>query len=210
MEYRIIRSKRKTLCLMIADDGMPVVRAPYRASADTIAAFVEKHRLWLARRLKEQTATPAFSYGDRVTLFGKEYVLAEGKARVKDGTVYLPRESFPQSFVRLLKKLTAEYMSALTASLAQRYGFSYAAVRVSSAHGRWGSCNAKGNISYSFRVAFLSEELCEYVAVHELCHTRQLNHSARFWQEVAQILPDYARRRKELKHSSALMRLLRD
>lgn len=210
MEYRIIRSKRKTLCLTLDGDGVPIVRAPYTVSAETIEIFVKKHRLWLARRLSEHSAQPAFSYGDRVTLFGKECVLAEGKTRIVDGTVYLPRVSFQQVFVRLLKRLAKEYMSELTAAIAKKYRFSYAAVRISSAHGRWGSCNAKGNISYSFRVVFLSVEVCEYVAVHELCHTRQFNHSALFWREVAQILPDYARRRKELKQSSAIMRLLRD
>ena len=210
MEYRIIRSKRKTLCLTLDGDGVPVVRAPYRVSAETIEAFIKKHRVWLARRLSERTVLPSFTYGACVTLFGKEYVLAEGKPRIEGETVYLPRDSFRQAFVRLLKRLTAEYMSALTASFAEKYCFSYATVRVSLAHGRWGSCNAKGNISYSFRVAFLSTELCEYVAVHELCHTRQLNHSARFWREVAQILPDYACRRKELKQNAVVMQLLRN
>ncbi|MDE7158287.1 MAG: M48 family metallopeptidase, partial [Clostridiales bacterium] len=124
-------------------------------------------------------------------------------------TVYLPREKTEAALVRLLKKTTLEYMSTLTATFANRYGFSYNAVKVSSAHSRWGSCNSKGNISYSFRVALLPVSLSEYIAVHELCHTRQLNHSAKFWREVERILPDYTRRRRELRRNSAIMALFR-
>lgn len=91
---------------------------------------------------------------------------------------------------------------------ALRFGFVYAGVRITSARGRWGSCNAKGAIAYSFRTAFLSEKQARYIVVHELCHTRHLDHSAAFWSEVGAILPDYAQTRRSLRKASVVMNWL--
>lgn len=64
---------------------------------------------------------------------------------------------------------------------------------------RWGSCSSDGNISLSNRLLFLPERLLEYVVLHELCHLREMNHSARFWSLVEKFMLDYQERRRELK-----------
>ena len=60
---------------------------------------------------------------------------------------------------------------------------------------RWGSCSQTGNLNFNFRLILAPLEVLDYVVVHELCHRRQMNHSAQFWQEVAQVLPDYRKRK---------------
>ena len=64
---------------------------------------------------------------------------------------------------------------------------------------RWGSCSSAGNLNFNWRLSLLPEPLCDYVIVHELAHRLEMNHSARFWMQVAQILPDYKERRRLLK-----------
>lgn len=206
MEIKIVRSKRKTLSLTVTREGEVVVRAPARVSLEYIEKFVQKHRAWVEKRLSAVAAQPKLSLrdGETVALFGSSYRIRKGRARLSDGELFLPEEGREEAFVRLLKKFALEVMTVFTDRVAREHGLKFRAVRISSARGRWGSCNKEGTIAYTFRVAFLPPELCEYVAAHELAHTLVFNHSAAFWKEVERILPDYKERRKRLKANPAI------
>ena len=209
MEYTVVRSKRRTLSVCVRD-GAVIVRSPLKYPAEKIAEFVEKHRLWITRRLKEQQNCPRLdlSDGSEIEIFGKKRTIAAGKPARGEETVFLPQEKRETALIALLKKLTRERMSLLTSTVAERYGFRYEKITVTSARTRWGSCNAKGSIAYSFRSAFVPEQIALYLAVHELCHTRHLDHSAAFWKCVERILPDYQLLRKGLKGYSWAMKCL--
>lgn len=81
----------------------------------------------------------------------------------------------------------------------QYYGFAYKKVAVRNQRSRWGSCSHQGNLNFNYRLLELAPSLVDYVIVHELCHLAEFNHSRRFWQLVAETLPDYQLRRKALK-----------
>ncbi|MDR0939563.1 MAG: M48 family metallopeptidase [Mediterranea sp.] len=66
-------------------------------------------------------------------------------------------------------------------ALARDSGLKYAALKISSSHGRWGSCSNRGVINLSFYLLLLPSRLIDYVILHELCHTVEMNHSERFW-----------------------------
>lgn len=75
------------------------------------------------------------------------------------------------------------------ARVSRETGLPYAGASVRAQRTRWGSCTARGRISLNFTLAFLPWELCRLVLVHELCHTRELNHSARFRALVEEHVP---------------------
>ncbi len=83
--------------------------------------------------------------------------------------------------VRLLAKQAKEALPPRLHELAKKHGFQYNKVTIRNMHTRWGSCSAKGNIGLSIYILTLPEHLQDYVMLHELCHTRQMNHSPKFW-----------------------------
>ncbi|QQR83812.1 M48 family metallopeptidase [Candidatus Peregrinibacteria bacterium] len=87
------------------------------------------------------------------------------------------------------------------------YGFPFKRVTFRNQKSRWGSCSAQKNLNFNWRLIMAPIEVIDYVVVHELCHLRQMNHSARFWALVADQIHDYKHRRTWLKTHSYLLKL---
>lgn len=79
------------------------------------------------------------------------------------------------------------------------YGFRFNRVSIRNQRTRWGSCSKKGNLNFNYRILMLPQYLADYIIIHELCHLKELNHSFRFWNLVAQVVPNYLEIKKELK-----------
>ena len=80
-----------------------------------------------------------------------------------------------------LRKKAKSVLPVQLAALAKIHGFEYTDVRIRKSKTRWGSCSSKGMINLSLYLMLLPEHLIEYVLLHELCHTVQMNHSPAFW-----------------------------
>lgn len=168
-EYELIRSKRKSLALQVKGDGTVVVRAPLRLSEDKIDRFVREHLDWIEKQK------------DRIQeLSGKRHVITEQERA--DG-IQKALKIFPER----------------TAFFAERMGVDYGRITVQEQKTRWGSCSQKGNLNFNWKLVLMPQALLDYVVVHELAHRKEMNHSARFWAIVEQELPDYQKRRNELK-----------
>ena len=105
-----------------------------------------------------------------------------------------------------LPKLTAEeflaknhYLILRCRQLAQIHNFSIKRIILRRQKTIWGSCSAQNNISLNANLAFLKDELIDYVILHELVHTKVKNHSRKFWDELERVLPNSKILNQQLK-----------
>jgi len=208
------RSARATqVKLRVAPDGTLKASMPMYAPLFLLKRLVKASRSQL-RGMIEQ-ARPVAHYYDGQQI-GKSHTLLVRPAstlsveRSKQHIiVHLPSNAtladtavvraIRDGVIGALRIEAKSYLPKRLAYVAQRYGFHYEKVRFSHASSRWGSCSSTGTISLNIALMKLPFELIDYVIIHELAHTQQMNHSQEFWNLVAQGDPHYKQHRKLLK-----------
>lgn len=108
-------------------------------------------------------------------------------------------EPFTDAQIREFADRTRGLLEKRLPALSRQVGVSYHQISVRSQRTRWGSCSSKGNLNFNCLLALVPPEVFDYVAVHELCHLKQMNHSPAFWAEVEKVLPDYKTQKYWLK-----------
>jgi len=211
IEYTLTRTNRKTIAIYIRD-GNVEVRAPLKTSKHEIDRFVASKDKWITEKLTVTSERLArregfsLAYGDRVTYRGKQYpIAAKGGNRVgfDDERFYMPSgmpaEQIKAACVQIYRLLAKRDLTEKALSFAKRMSVTPSAVKINGATTRWGSCSAQKSLNFSWRLIMASDDVIDYVVVHELAHITEMNHSARFWAVVEGILPDYQERKAKLK-----------
>jgi len=111
----------------------------------------------------------------------------------------LVQKTIHESIPKALRVQAKSYLPRRLKTLADAHGFHYNKLRFSSAGTRWGSCSSEGTISLNIWLMQLPFELIDYVILHELTHTRHMNHSQEFWDELALFVPNHRDLRRDLK-----------
>ena len=109
------------------------------------------------------------------------------------------QQKFTEEEMKALREKARILLTERVQHFAPLIGVTYNQIFIRAQHTRWGSCSSKGNLNFNCLLALVPMEVLDYVVVHELCHRKELNHSDRFWNEIAKILPDYKVRKKWLK-----------
>ena len=108
-------------------------------------------------------------------------------------------ERFTPQQLETFATQTKEKLETQLPCWAEKIGVSYQKVTVKKQRTLWGSCSSKKNLNFNCLLALVPQEVFEYIMVHELCHLKEMNHSAQFWAEVERVIPDYRNCRKWLK-----------
>ena len=226
-KYNIRRSQRaKKTRIIVTTEKIEVV-APLRVSTSKIHAFVQSQQDWVVAatdkveakkrnisRLspeiyKDGVAVPFQGEQTRIRL--KLHALENVKIDINDQyfNVYLPvgyegennSELIRLALTDWMKKQALKMVNSYVALHTDKYNLIPRYIKIKTQKSRWGSCGIHNDINLNWLLILAPPKVMEYVVVHELCHIKERNHSAKFWQLVAAHLPDYQRQRNWLKQN---------
>ncbi len=213
------RRDSRSVRIRMGVNGRLVATAPVYTPLLFIRQVVNASRDEL-RKITQHPSAPTV-YGDGQAI-GKSHSLAVvATSMVTEPTteisrqkllVYLPPNTSLESqevqqrirttVIAILRKEAKARLPGRLKHLAATYGFSYSKIRFSHASGRWGSCSSEGTISLNIALMKLPDELIDYVLIHELCHTRHMNHSDAFWREVERYDPHFRLHKRQIKRET--------
>ena len=191
-----------------------MVTIPRHGTRKFAREFVASRRAWLekqwrileARNVPPQVLRP----GMEILLHGRPVALVIGRDNerweLRFGSERAPLSN-PGGNLRPaleshLQNLARTCLIPRARELAERHCEKIRRVVVRNQRSRWGSCSYNGTISLNWRLIQLPAPVRDYIIVHELMHLRELNHSPRFWAEVAKACPDYRSAEEWLKQHS--------
>ncbi len=207
---KIIRSKRKTIALIVSSEAKVIVRAPLMVNLEYIKKFVFEKRFWINKKKNQifRNGGPAkskeFVNGEEFLYLGNAYQLKieNCKAIKLSDYLYFPEKYLKNSRVKMIKWYKQKAREKITERVlwySRVTGWKFKSISITSAEKRWGSCGSSGSINFSWKLIMAPLQVVDYVVAHELAHLVEKNHSAKFWNKVKAILPDYKARQRWLK-----------
>jgi hypothetical protein len=175
VKYILKKSNRaKRMRVSVNCLGEVKVTAPKTLNSSFIEKFVEKQKDWIKSKVDYYKNHPVKSFFQKISLS------KHSKKEFKEN----------KEKISAIIKEKIDYFN-------NHYNFIFNRIFVKNQKSRWGSCSKTGNLNFNYRINFLPEKYQDYIIVHELCHLKEFNHSASFWNLVAQKIPDY----KEIRYN---------
>lgn len=214
--YRLQRVRRRSIGFQINEHGL-TVRAPRWTTLRDIEAAIVENQRWISRKqikwrdwcAEHRRAAIRFTEGGTLQYLGRTATLRLGSDAshfdndADEIRLALPIEATANQVRQALQTwLQVQARCIFTERLerlAGRIDARFAGWRLSSARTQWGSCSHDGRIRLNWRLVHFPLPVIDYVIAHELAHVRELNHSPRFWNAVAQLMPGFESARDQIK-----------
>ena len=210
------RLNARNISMRVKDDGLHVTVPPY-TKTEKILEVVDMYREKLkANFVSKKTRLIDYNFTIKAECFRLK--IKPGQSRFfmvrtndEEMEIYCPenvdfedeatQKLIRMAIIRAMKKRAEEFLPPLLAELAETYGMHYRKVRITGARTRWGSCTSTGTISLSCYLMLVPPHLMDYVMLHELAHTREMNHGPEFWALLDSMTGNMAHAlRKELRN----------
>lgn len=215
---QLIRNARaRRYVLRLRPDGTARVTVPRGGTVAEARRFAEKNHAWIEAQLKRPPPPPPVARewrpGSEVLFRGELVALeteAYGAPTIRFGVEKLTvpdlATNLRPAVERHLRRLADRELPLRVQEFAALHQLTVRRVTVRNQRSRWGSCSRRGTISLNWRLVQTPPFVRDYIILHELMHLREMNHSARFWQQVERVCPDYAVAERWLKQHSRLLR----
>lgn len=227
--YALQRARRRSIGFTVGADGLSV-RAPSWVTLGAVDSALREKSDWILRKLGEARERQQRMEGGRIIwahgavlpylgeplkvvldpshgFAGKGGALVVAAGQGDSLHIGLPHSASPAQIrdavqAWLMRDARRHFTERLD-HFAPLLGVRWASLRLSSANTRWGSAKADGSIRLNWRLLHYRPAIIDYVVAHELAHLRVMDHSPRFWDTVATVVPDYAQLRNRLRDEPA-------
>jgi predicted metal-dependent hydrolase len=174
---------------------------------------------WIRKKIAEMKERPqvvhhSYEEGEIFWFLGRQYPLHivddTGDGIQRTDRLLVPRTIKPDIRIGIQRWYSEEAHKEIHSRcmwFSMMTGYSPGSVRITDAYQRWGSCNHRGGLNFSWRLIQAPLEIVDYVIAHELVHLKQPDHSRKFWAKVEELMPDYKRRREWLRENERLLRI---
>ncbi len=202
---RVSRRSRYARLQIKPFGGLEVV-IPRNFPRYQIRMFVEQHREWIEKKLREQQlkhrsiqlpATLELELDGSST----NVVYGETDNNQKSEAIVIRSSELPAQIHELrswIRKRAWILLPPMLEQISNKIGIDYRKLSIRSQKSRWGSCSSSGTISLNDQLLFIDRQTVEYLMIHELCHRRVMNHSPKFWSMVERFCADYQQREQAL------------
>lgn len=202
-----IRSKRKSLTLIIEPGGNVVLKTPKYTSMKEIQRFLEKQSSWISTKViesKKNFTHYDFQPGSLTPYKGVnlEIIIDQNMRQITltDNSILIPESiDIKAQLLKWYKTKAREQITIYVEDLTSIIGITYNKIFIRNQKTRWGSCSGRKNLNFSWKVILTPPELIKYLVVHEVCHLVEMNHSRNFWKLVEKYDPLFIQHRKDLQ-----------
>lgn len=202
------RARRLTARVHVG--GRVEIVVPVGVSAKAVRDFVQRFTPWIDRKVAamqcgvevQELMPPGVEFAfsgekfvvERVSDPQRRVALVGGRL-----VIHAPDDGAARDLLRAwLKRAAGERLAPRLLALARDLNYSVTRVAIRCQRTRWGSCSSRGTVSLNCSLMFLPSAVVHYLFIHELAHTKHMNHSASFWRLVEKLEPDYRRLDREL------------
>lgn len=218
--YRLRRSDRKRLRIVVKPDLTVTADAPRSFSALEVAEAVQSKAKWVAKQVASfedfhPLPTPhKFISGETFVYLGRQYRLkvvegekSPGKLRGRYLHVTVPdkkssstvRNAVDAWYRTRADEVFRRYLETCM-KVASRHGIKEPTLVIRDMRTRWGSCSASGRVTLNLKLIQAPVHCVEYVIMHELCHLAHHDHSPAFYRILTRCMPDWEKRREVLRY----------
>ncbi len=214
----IIRQNRRTIKIIIAENGDINIYAPKHITNSEIEKYIGNKESWATKKSGQIKArldkNRAIIDYKEVLICGNPYEITyyEGKKiGMLENKLLLPQkyigEKTPSALKKWLKTLAIEMLQKRLTELSKATKLGFTDLKIGDYKAKWGSCDSLKHIKLNYKLVMLPYKLIDAVLLHELVHTKEMNHSQNFYTRLIAIMPEYKKYRAELKSYSYLLKL---
>ncbi|HMS32367.1 MAG TPA: SprT family zinc-dependent metalloprotease [Candidatus Saccharibacteria bacterium] len=213
----VVKAKTSRLSIKIDSNGLAKIRAPYLVTKAQIINFINQHKEWIVSH-QQKARSSLIKFRDGSVFAGIKLNIETGggiknsssfnnfddiltiklkhglSADNEDAQIYIKK-----TFKAKLNLVAKPKLEKMLCVQAQRIDFEFSSFKNSVMKSRWGSCDSKKNIHLNSLLLMLPDDLINYVIIHELAHTKQMNHSPDFWHLVEELYPSHKEAKLKLK-----------